>query len=71
MCDPKKAVNDYYQETMKELMESINSPLWRIREATCMALADILQGIVSFPAKIFQKYYILYIYFYFYFYAFL
>eukprot|EP01114_Cavostelium_apophysatum_P005403 TRINITY_DN1633_c0_g5_i1.p1 TRINITY_DN1633_c0_g5~~TRINITY_DN1633_c0_g5_i1.p1 ORF type:complete len:992 (-),score=360.72 TRINITY_DN1633_c0_g5_i1:43-3018(-) len=42
--DVKKLENLYFHQIMKELLEGLNSNLWRSREGASFAVADILQG---------------------------
>eukprot|EP00276_Gloeochaete_wittrockiana_P000859 CAMPEP_0184674414 /NCGR_PEP_ID=MMETSP0308-20130426/87221_1 /TAXON_ID=38269 /ORGANISM="Gloeochaete witrockiana, Strain SAG 46.84" /LENGTH=929 /DNA_ID=CAMNT_0027122009 /DNA_START=29 /DNA_END=2819 /DNA_ORIENTATION=- len=40
----KKVVDTYLGAIMKELLSSMGSRVWRVREASCLALADLLPG---------------------------
>ena len=42
--NPKKTVDQYLKEIMKELVSNITSGLWRVRQACCDALSDIYSG---------------------------
>ncbi|CAH2033513.1 unnamed protein product [Thlaspi arvense] len=42
--DPKKAVDEHLNHIFDDLLAQCGSRLWRSREASCLALADILQG---------------------------
>lgn len=44
ITDPAKATNEYFQEIMKEVLDSVTSKEWRTREGSCFALADLVQG---------------------------
>jgi proteasome component ECM29 len=42
--DPEKAKAEYLPHIFKELIPGVGSRLWRVREASCLALADLLSG---------------------------
>ncbi|KAL1208896.1 hypothetical protein V5N11_010573 [Cardamine amara subsp. amara] len=42
--DPKKAVDEHLNYIFDDLLVQCGSRLWRSREASCLALADIIQG---------------------------
>lgn len=42
--DPKKAIDEYFDLIIDDLLIQCGSRLWRSREASCLALADIIQG---------------------------
>ncbi|KAL6641935.1 hypothetical protein ACP70R_020116 [Stipagrostis hirtigluma subsp. patula] len=42
--DPKKAIDEHYDVIVEDLLVQSGSRLWRSREASCLALADIIQG---------------------------
>ena len=42
--DPDKAKDEYLPHILKELIPGVGSRLWRVREASCLALADLLTG---------------------------
>lgn len=42
--DPKKAVDEHLNHILDDLLVQCGSRLWRSREASCLALADIIQG---------------------------
>jgi proteasome component ECM29 len=42
--DPKKAVDEHLNHIFDDLLVQCGSRLWRSREASCLALADIIQG---------------------------
>uniref|UniRef100_A0ACD5YHL8 Uncharacterized protein n=1 Tax=Avena sativa TaxID=4498 RepID=A0ACD5YHL8_AVESA len=44
VADPKKAIDDHYDVIVEDLLVQSGSRLWRSREASCLALADIIQG---------------------------
>ncbi len=44
VADPEKAKTEYLSDMFKELLPGIGSRLWRVREASCLALADLLAG---------------------------
>ncbi|CAD6343742.1 unnamed protein product [Miscanthus lutarioriparius] len=43
-ADPKKAIDEHYDAIVEDLLVQSGSRLWRSREASCLALADIIQG---------------------------
>ncbi|KAJ1274098.1 hypothetical protein BS78_05G036600 [Paspalum vaginatum] len=44
VSDPKKAIDEHYDAIVEDLLVQSGSRLWRSREASCLALADIIQG---------------------------
>lgn len=42
--DPRKAVDEHLPHILDDLLVQCGSRLWRSREASCLALADIIQG---------------------------
>ncbi|CAN8246973.1 unnamed protein product, partial [Cochlearia groenlandica] len=42
--DPRKAVDEHLNHIFDDLLAQCGSRLWRSREASCLALADIIQG---------------------------
>ncbi|XP_031477380.1 uncharacterized protein LOC116248548 isoform X2 [Nymphaea colorata] len=44
VADPKKAVDEHFDDIVDDLLIQSGSRLWRSREASCLALADIIQG---------------------------
>ncbi|CAO3688639.1 unnamed protein product [Umbelopsis ramanniana] len=42
--DPKKSVDQYYEQIMDDLIDGLGNRLWRVREGSCRAVTDILQG---------------------------
>ena len=44
VADPKKAIDEHYDVIVDDLLVQSGSRLWRSREASCLALADIIQG---------------------------
>ncbi|KAH9265590.1 hypothetical protein BASA84_001594 [Batrachochytrium salamandrivorans] len=42
--EPKKTMDTYFVSIMKDLLQSISDRMWRTREASCVALADFLNG---------------------------
>lgn len=42
--DPKKTIDEYLDLIFNDLLIQCGSRLWRSREASCLALADIIQG---------------------------
>ncbi|KAF9277423.1 hypothetical protein BGZ68_009310 [Mortierella alpina] len=42
--DPKKAVQEYFDVIINDLLESMGARQWRTRESSCLAMADLLQG---------------------------
>ena len=42
--DPAKALEEYLPNIFQELIPSCGSRLWRVREASCMGLANLLGG---------------------------
>ncbi|XP_058078401.1 uncharacterized protein LOC131226734 [Magnolia sinica] len=44
VADPKKTIDEYLDIIIEDLLSQCGSRLWRSREASCLALADIIQG---------------------------
>lgn len=44
IADSKRAIDDHFDLIIEDLLIQCGSRLWRSREASCLALADILQG---------------------------
>ncbi|CAM6029521.1 unnamed protein product [Sphagnum balticum] len=44
VAEPKKTVDEYFDDIMDDLLVQAGSRLWRSRESACLALADLLQG---------------------------
>lgn len=44
MDDSKKTIDDNLDIIIEDLLEQCGSRLWRSREASCLALTDIIQG---------------------------
>ncbi|KAJ0985238.1 hypothetical protein J5N97_003594 [Dioscorea zingiberensis] len=44
VADTKKTIEEYFDIIMDDLLMQSGSRLWRSREASCLALADIIQG---------------------------
>jgi len=44
VSDPKKAIDEHYDVIVEDLLVQSGSRLWRSREASCLALADIIQS---------------------------
>ncbi|XP_020599416.1 proteasome-associated protein ECM29 homolog isoform X2 [Phalaenopsis equestris] len=44
ITDSKKAIDEYFDLIVEDLLSQSGSRLWRSREASCLALADIIQG---------------------------
>ncbi|KAF3455353.1 hypothetical protein FNV43_RR05803 [Rhamnella rubrinervis] len=42
--DSKKTIDEYFDQIVDDLLIQCESRLWRSREASCLALADIIQG---------------------------
>ncbi|KAJ3409587.1 hypothetical protein HDV05_004331 [Chytridiales sp. JEL 0842] len=42
--EPKKMIDEYFDVIMKELLKYISDRQWRTREASCVALADLIHG---------------------------
>lgn len=42
--DPKRAVDAHFDLIIDDLLTQCGSRLWRVREASCFALADVIQG---------------------------
>lgn len=44
VAEPKKTIDEYLDVIIDDLLIQCGSRLWRSREASCLALADIIQG---------------------------
>ncbi|XP_024395125.1 LOW QUALITY PROTEIN: uncharacterized protein [Physcomitrium patens] len=44
VAEPKKTIDEFYDEIMEDLLSQAGSRLWRSRESSCSALADLIQG---------------------------
>jgi proteasome component ECM29 len=44
VTDPDKAKLEYLDDILAEIIPSVGSRLWRVREASCLALADLMSG---------------------------
>ncbi|KAJ3684358.1 hypothetical protein LUZ61_013522 [Rhynchospora tenuis] len=44
VADPKKTIDEYFDFIMDDLLTQCGSRLWRSREASCLAIADVIQG---------------------------
>lgn len=44
LVDPKRVGQEYFEEIVRDLLENVWATQWRIREASCLALADLLVG---------------------------
>ncbi|GMH36012.1 hypothetical protein BSKO_03880 [Bryopsis sp. KO-2023] len=44
VAEPKKTVDEHLDAIMKELLREMGSRLWRNRESSCRAMADLIQG---------------------------
>ncbi|KAG0093814.1 hypothetical protein BGZ92_001559 [Podila epicladia] len=42
--EPKKAVQEYFDVIIKDLLDGMGARAWRTRESSCLAMADLLQG---------------------------
>ncbi|KAG0371099.1 hypothetical protein BGZ54_000043 [Gamsiella multidivaricata] len=42
--EPKKAVQEYLDVIIKDLLDGMGARAWRTRESSCLAMADLLQG---------------------------
>lgn len=42
--DSKKTIDEYFDVIIDDLLIQSGSRLWRSREASCLALGDIIQG---------------------------
>lgn len=54
VAEPKKTIDEYFDPIVEDLLVQSGSRLWRSREASCLALADIIQGrkfdqVIFFP----------------------
>ena len=44
MADPKKNIDEFYNDIILDLLTQSGSRLWRSCESSCLALSDLLQG---------------------------
>ncbi|KAK9810293.1 hypothetical protein WJX72_008148 [[Myrmecia] bisecta] len=44
VAEPKKTVDEHFDAIVAELLKEMGGRLWRNREASCLALSDLLQG---------------------------
>lgn len=44
VADPKRTIDEHFDAIMDDLLLQCGSRLWRSRESSCLALADIIQG---------------------------
>jgi len=44
MADPKKTIDEFFDDVIVDLLTQSGSRLWRSRESSCLALSDLLQG---------------------------
>ena len=44
VADTKKTIDEHFDIIIDDLLVQSGSRLWRSREASCLALADIIQG---------------------------
>ncbi|GLJ38855.1 hypothetical protein SUGI_0791890 [Cryptomeria japonica] len=44
VAEPKKTVDEFFDDIIEDLLAQSGSRLWRCRESSCIALADVLQG---------------------------
>lgn len=44
VADSKKTIDEHLDFIIEDLLGQCGSRLWRSREASCLALADIVQG---------------------------
>ena len=44
VADSKKTIDMYFDPIVDDLLTQCGSRLWRSRESSCLALADIIQG---------------------------
>ncbi|WIA44228.1 hypothetical protein OEZ86_010539 [Tetradesmus obliquus] len=42
--DPRAAVDAHYDDIMKSLLADVGARLWRVRQAACASLTDLLAG---------------------------
>ncbi|KNC98802.1 uncharacterized protein SPPG_05780 [Spizellomyces punctatus DAOM BR117] len=42
--EPKKVLDEYFALIMQDLLKNLGERQWRTREASCLALADLIQG---------------------------
>lgn len=52
VAEPKKTVDEYFDLIVEDLLMQSGSRLWRSREASCLALADLIQGRKFFQVMI-------------------
>lgn len=44
VADSKKTIDEYLDLIIEDMLVQCGSRLWRSREASCLALADLIQG---------------------------
>ena len=44
VAEPKKTIDEFFDEIMEDLLVQVGSRLWRSRESSCLALGDLVQG---------------------------
>jgi proteasome component ECM29 len=44
VADSKKTIDEYFDLIVDNLLLQCGSRLWRSREASCLAIADLIQG---------------------------
>lgn len=44
VADSKKTIDEYLDLIIEDLLVQCGSRLWRSRESSCLALADLIQG---------------------------
>ncbi|MQL77614.1 hypothetical protein Taro_010025 [Colocasia esculenta] len=44
VADPKKTIEEYFDPILEDLLAQAGSRLWRSREASCLGVADLIQG---------------------------
>ncbi|KAG6544514.1 hypothetical protein Mapa_014152, partial [Marchantia paleacea] len=44
VAEPKKTTDEFFDDIMEDLLTQAGSRLWRSRESSCLALADVVQG---------------------------
>lgn len=44
VADPKKTIDEYFDTIVEDLLTQSGSRFQRSREASCLALADLIQG---------------------------
>lgn len=42
--DPSETISQHFDEILTDLLENILTKEWRVREASCSAIGDLLQG---------------------------